>query len=106
MRTTLVMAAAILAAVLACSPRAQAGDVSVSVTVASPPVVVVPAPVYSPYGSPYGQAYGPGYAPYYAYPPPLVTFGTWWDPDYRAIRYNQYFQRYQPPPRIQGFTLR
>lgn len=56
-----------------------------------PPAVVAPAyPVY-----PSG---------YYA--PPAVIFNTWWDPDYRALRYNRYFQRYQDQPRIQGFTLR
>lgn len=52
----------------------------------SPPVVYVP--------------------PAYYYPPPAFYLGSGWDPDYRDIRYNRYFQRYEPRPQIRGYTLR
>jgi hypothetical protein len=51
----------------------------------SPPVVYVP----SPYSA-----------------PPAFYLGSGYDPDYRDIRYNRYFQRYQAPPQIRGYTLR
>ena len=47
-------------------------------------------------------AYAP---PVYYYPPPAFYFGSGYDPDYIDIRYNRYFQRYQPPPEIRGYTL-
>ena len=55
-----------------------------------------------------GAFYPPGvYAPQpYFYPPPAFYMGSGWDPDYRDIRYNRYFQRYQDAPQIRGFTLR
>lgn len=60
---------------------------------APPPAVAYPAaPYYYPY------------PPYY--PPPAFHQGSWWDPDYRDIRYNRYFQRYQAEPQVRGFTLR
>ena len=40
------------------------------------------------------------------YPPPAFYFGSGWDPDYRDMRYNRYFQRTEPPPVIRGYTLR
>jgi len=43
--------------------------------------------------------------PYY-YPPPAFYLGSDYDPDYRDLRYNRYFQRYEPPPQIRGYTLR
>jgi hypothetical protein len=46
------------------------------------------------------------YAPPPYYPPPAFYLGSEWDPDYRDLRYNRYFQRSQPPPIIRGFTLR
>jgi hypothetical protein len=55
----------------------------------SPPVVYVPSPYYYPY-----------------YAPPAFYLGSGYDPDYRDIRYNRYFQRYQAPPQIRGYTLR
>jgi hypothetical protein len=99
MTKTLVTAAAILTVLLACAPQASAGGISVRFghpyVPAGPPVIVAPVPVY----------------PYYAYPPayyvqPFGTFNTWYDADYRAIRYNRYFSRYQDEPQIRGFTLR
>jgi hypothetical protein len=60
----------------------------------------------------------PGYAPYGCvpvapWPPPCVAVvppGAWigsaYDLDHRDIRYNRYFQRHQPPPRVRGYTLR
>jgi hypothetical protein len=50
----------------------------------------------------------PPYPYYYppAYPPPAFYQGSWWDPDYRDIRYNRYFQRYEQRPQIRGYTLR
>jgi hypothetical protein len=66
-----------------------------------PGVAIYPQPVY-PYPP---MAYAPpAYYPYY--PPPAFYFGSGWDPDYRDIRYNRYFQRSQPPPIVRGFTLR
>jgi hypothetical protein len=57
-----------------------------------------PAPVYPP-----PVAYAP--SPYF-YPPPAFYLGSDYDPDYRDIRYNRYFQRYEPRPQIRGYTLR
>ena len=52
-------------------------------------------------------AYAPPYPYYYpAYPPLAFYQGSWWDPDYRDIRYNRYFQRYQSPPQVRGYTFR
>jgi hypothetical protein len=66
-----------------------------------PGVAIYPQPVY-PYPP---MAYAPpAYYPYY--PPPAFYFGSGWDPDYRDMRYNRYFQRSQPPPIVRGFTLR
>ena len=66
-----------------------------------PGVAIYPQPAY-PYPP---MAYAPpAYYPYY--PPPAFYFGSGWDPDYRDIRYNRYFQRSQPPPIVRGFTLR
>ena len=63
--------------------------------------------------SAYGYPAYPGYPLYpappvygYAYPPPAFYFGSGYDPDYRAMRYNHYFSRYQNEPRVEGFTLR
>ena len=56
---------------------------------APPPVAYPPSPYYYPY-----------------YPPQAFYLGSGWDPDYRDIRYNRYFQRYQPPPQVRGYTLR
>jgi hypothetical protein len=75
------------------------------------PGVVIGPPVYGPpvYAQPvYPYPYPPVvYAPpAYYYPPPAFYFGSGWDPDYRDIRYNRYFQRTQPPPVIRGYTLR
>ncbi len=63
--------------------------------------------------SPYAYQPYPGYPLYpappvygWAYPPPAFYFGSGYDPDYRAMRYNHYFSRYQGQPRIEGFTLR
>jgi len=56
-----------------------------------------------PYGWPPPVVYVP--QPYY-YPPPAFYLGSGWDPDYRDIRYNRYFQRSEPPPIIRGYTLR
>ena len=63
-------------------------------------VPIYAQPVY-PYAPP--VVYAP---PAYYYPPPAFYLGSGWDPDYRDIRYNRYFQRSQPPPIIRGFTLR
>ena len=69
-----------------------------------PGVPVYAQPVYPyPYPYPPPVVYAP--QPYY-YPPPAFYFGSGWDPDYRDIRYNRYFQRSEPPPIIRGFTLR
>jgi hypothetical protein len=58
-----------------------------------------PYPAYPVYPAP--PVYG------YTYPPPAFYFGSGYDPDYRAMRYNHYFSRYQDaPPRVEGFTLR
>jgi hypothetical protein len=57
-----------------------------------------PYPAYPVYPAP--PVYG------YAYPPPAFYFGSGYDPDYRAMRYNRYFSRYQGEPRVEGFTLR
>ena len=66
-----------------------------------PGVAIYPQPVY-PYPP---MAYAP--PAYYPYsPPPAFYFGSGWDPDYRDIRYNRYFQRYQAEPQVRGFTLR
>ena len=52
-------------------------------------------------------AYPPPYPYYYpTYPPVAFYQGSWWDPDYRDIRYNQYFQRHQAPPQVRGYTFR
>jgi hypothetical protein len=51
--------------------------------------------------------YAPPYPYYYpAYPPVAFYQGSWWDADYRDIRYNRYYQRYQPPPQVRGYTFR
>jgi hypothetical protein len=62
-------------------------------------------PVYA------GQAFAPCpwsppvvYAPPLYYPPAFYL-GSEYDPDYRDLRYNRYFQRYQPAPQIRGYTL-
>ena len=68
-----------------------------------PGVAIYPQPVY-PYPPAVAYPPQPYYYPYY--PPPAFYFGSGWDPDYRDIRYNRYFQRSQPPPIVRGFTLR
>ena len=70
------------------------------------PGVVVGPPVYAQPVYPYPPVVyaPPAYYPYY--PPPAFYFGSGYDPDYRDIRYNRYFQRSQPPPIVRGFTLR
>ena len=96
-KRTYLVAAALLLGMLASIPsaaRAQLVTRLGSPFYPCPPAIAVaPAPFYQPYGPVY-------------YTPPVVTFGSWWDPDYRAIRYNRYFERYQEQPRIWGFTLR
>ena len=57
-----------------------------------------PYPAYPVYPAP--PVYG------YGYPPPAFYFGSGYDSDYRAMRYNRYFSRYQGEPRVEGFTLR
>lgn len=69
-----------------------------------PPQAVYPAypayPVY-PYAAPLT-----GYGYPYAVPPPAFYFGSGYDPDYRAMRYNRYFSRNQDdPPKVQGYTF-
>jgi hypothetical protein len=94
-KLALVAAAFILAAWLVPAPA--------SACMGCPGVVVGP-PVYAQPVYPYPPVvYAP---PAYYYPPPAFYFGSGWDPDYRDIRYNRYFQRTQPPPVIRGYTLR
>jgi hypothetical protein len=95
--------AAVLLLVLAAAPAARA-DVNVSVDVTVPPAVAPHAGVPIAFAPPWPYGYLPPY-PYVAYPPAAFFFGSAWDPDYRAIRYNHYFQRHQPEPRIRGYTL-
>lgn len=66
--------------------------------------VVVPGYAQPMYPAPWSPpvVYAP--SPYY-YPPPAFYLGSGYDPDYRDIRYNRYFQRYEPAPRIRGYTL-
>ena len=92
----LLVAGLVLAAWLAPAP---AGAYCTNCT-----VVIVPGYGQPMYPSPWSPpvAYVP---PAYFYPPPFY-FGSGWDPDYRDIRYNRYFQRYQPPPQVRGYTFR
>jgi hypothetical protein len=89
-----LVAIALLASLLALAPGTARAGALVRLGEPFPPAVVVaPAPFYQPYYPPI------------LYAPPAGIFESWWDPDYRAIRYNHYFQRYQEPGRIHGFTL-
>ncbi len=71
-----------------------------------PPQAIYPAypaypayPVY-PFAAPLTYGYG------YAVPPPAFYFGSGYDPDYRAMRYNRYFTRNQDdPPKVRGYTF-
>ena len=93
----LCVVALVLAGWLAAAPAAAQCYNCTNIEVfAAPPVAAAPPPV----------VYAPPYPYYGAYPPPAFYSGSWWDPDYRDIRYNRYFQRYEPPPRIRGYTLR
>ena len=67
------------------------------------PAYYPPAYAY-PWAPPPVAAYA--YPPPYYYPPPAFYLGSGWDPDYRDIRYNRYFERYEPRPQIRGYTLR
>jgi hypothetical protein len=96
MLKTLIVGAAVFTGLLAFAPPASACGLSGRLGYGYPcqtPIAVPPGFVYQPY------------VPIY-YAPPVGFFGSWWDPDYRAIRYNRYFQRYEEAPRIQGYTLR
>jgi hypothetical protein len=89
MKVRFLALAALVASTLALAPgTARAGALVRLGEPFPPPVVIAP------------QIYPPVF-----YAPPVGAFESWWDPDYRAIRYNRYFQRYQETPRIHGFTL-
>jgi hypothetical protein len=91
MKVRFLVVAALIASALALAPgTARAGSLVRLGEPFPPPVVIVP------------QVYPPVI---YGYGAPVGAFESWWDPDYRAIRYNRYFQRYQETPRIYGFTL-
>ncbi len=93
MRTmALLVAALVLAAWLVPAPAGACMNCAGVPTFVQPAYAWPPPVVYVP-------------QPYY-YPPPAFYLGSGWDPDYRDIRYNRYFQRSQPPPIIRGFTLR
>jgi hypothetical protein len=91
---TLLAAVLVLAAWLVPAPAGACMGCA-GIPVYAQPVCPYPPPVaYAP----------PAYYPYY--PPQAFYLGSGWDPDYRDIRYNRYFQRSQPPPIIRGFSLR
>ena len=96
-KMALCVVALMLAGWLAAAPAsAQCYNCTNIEVFAAPPVAAAPPPV----------VYAPPYPYYPGYPPVAYYSGSWWDPDYRDIRYNRYFQRYQGEPQVRGFTLR
>jgi hypothetical protein len=95
-RMALCVVALVLAGWLAAAPAAADCYNCTNIEVfAAPPAPQPPA------------MYAPPYPYYYpAYPPVAFYQGSWWDADYRDIRYNRYYQRYQPPPQVRGYTFR